>query len=109
MKALKQLQQAMKKLKIAHCAQENDTQMKRLSGIVSQKSKAEYLVCRRERYPSSSLAGRSAMIDKVSEVLGWELKHTNKVLLSKCRVKGGVAIDARENHRKFSKKSKVTQ
>lgn len=47
---------------------------------MSQKSREEYLESCRERYPSRNRAGRSAMIDEVSDVLGWDRKHTIKAL-----------------------------
>jgi hypothetical protein len=56
--------------------------MKLLSGIMSQKSKEEYLESCRARYPSRNRQGKSTMIDEVS-VLGWERKHTIKALNGK--------------------------
>jgi len=47
---------------------------------MSQKSKIEYLESCRTRYPSRNRAGRSAMIDEVSDTLGWERKHAIKAL-----------------------------
>jgi hypothetical protein len=49
---------------------------------MSQKSKIEYLESCRARYPSRNRVGRSAMIDEVSDALGWERKHTIKALNS---------------------------
>jgi hypothetical protein len=54
--------------------------MKTLSGIMSQKSKIEYLESCRARYPGRNRAGKSAMIDQVSDTLGWERKHAIKAL-----------------------------
>ena len=54
--------------------------MKLLSGIMSQKSKEEYLESCRARYPSRNREGKSAMIDEVSDIMGWERKHTIKAL-----------------------------
>ena len=54
--------------------------MKTLSGIMSQKSKEEYMESCRERYARRNRAGRSAMIDEVSDTLGWDRKHTIKAL-----------------------------
>jgi len=47
---------------------------------MSQKSKNEYLESCRARYASRNRAGRSTMIDEVSEVQGWDRKHTIKAL-----------------------------
>ncbi len=44
--------------------------MKTLSGIMSHKSKEEYLESCRQRYPGRNRAGKSAMIDEVSDALG---------------------------------------
>jgi len=57
--------------------------MRTLTGIMSQKSKTEYLESCRARYPSRNRAGRSAMIDEVSDTLGWDRKHTIKALNGK--------------------------
>jgi hypothetical protein len=57
--------------------------MKLLSGMMSQKSKEEYLENCRARYPSRNRQGKSAMIDEVSDVLGWDRKHTIKALNGK--------------------------
>lgn len=54
--------------------------MKTLSGIMSHQSKEEYLESCRRRYPSRNRAGKSAMIDEVSDTLGWDRKHTIKAL-----------------------------
>jgi hypothetical protein len=54
--------------------------MRTLTGIMSQKSKIEYLESCRARYPSRNRVCRSAMIDEVSDALGWERKHTIKAL-----------------------------
>ncbi len=43
-----------------------------LTGIMSQKSQIEYLESSRARDPSRNRAGRSAMIDALSDTLGWE-------------------------------------
>jgi hypothetical protein len=50
---------------------------------MSQKSKIEYLESCRARYPSRNRAGKSAMIDEVSDTLGWERKHAIKALNGK--------------------------
>ena len=50
---------------------------------MSQKSKIEYLESCRVRYPSRNRAGRSAMIDEVSDTLGWDRKHAIKALNGK--------------------------
>jgi hypothetical protein len=57
--------------------------MQTISGIMSQKSKAEYLESCRARYSKRNRAGRSAMIDEVSDVLGWNRKHAIKALNGK--------------------------
>jgi hypothetical protein len=54
--------------------------MKTLSGIMSHQSKEEYLESCRQRYPSRNRLGKSAMIDEVSDTLGWDRKHTIKAL-----------------------------
>ncbi|NJM36631.1 MAG: hypothetical protein HC845_01455 [Akkermansiaceae bacterium] len=54
--------------------------MKSLSRIMSQTSKAQYLENCRRRYLSRNWQGKSAMIDEVSDTMGWERKHTIKVL-----------------------------
>lgn len=54
--------------------------MRTLSGIMSKKSKEEYIESCRQRYPSRNRAGRSAMIDEVCDSLGWERKHAIKAL-----------------------------
>lgn len=61
----------------------NDTQMKTLSGIMSNKSKTEYLENCRARYPSRNRKGKSTMIDEVCDTLGWERKHAIKALNDK--------------------------
>lgn len=65
--------------------------MKTLSGIMSQKSKEEYLGSCRARYASRNRKGKSAMIDEVSDTLGWDRKHTIKALNGRvslgCRAK----------------------
>jgi len=71
------------------CARKNDTGMRTLIGIISRKSKKEYLESCRARYPSLNRAGSSAMIDEVSDALNWDRKHTIKAL--HCRVSLGVA------------------
>lgn len=50
---------------------------------MSNKSKEEYLESCRQRYPSRNRMGRSAMIDEVSDTLGWNRKHTIKALNGK--------------------------
>jgi hypothetical protein len=57
--------------------------MKSISGIMSNQSKKEYLEACRVRYPSRNRAGKSAMIDEVSDALGWNRKHTIKALNGK--------------------------
>ena len=57
--------------------------MKTQSGVMSQRSKEEYLEICRRRYPSRNRAGKSAMIDDVSDTLGWDRKHTIKALNGK--------------------------
>lgn len=54
--------------------------MRTLTGILSQKSKIEYLESCRARYPSRNRVARSAMIDEVSDTFGWDRKHTIKAL-----------------------------
>ncbi len=48
--------------------------------IMSKWSKKEYLESCRWRYPGRNRAGKSAMIDEVSDSLGWDRKHTIKAL-----------------------------
>ncbi len=60
--------------------------MKTLSGIMSHQSKEEYLESSRARYPSRDRGGKSAMIDEVSDIFGWERKHTIKALNGKVRL-----------------------
>ena len=67
--------------------------MKTLSGIMSHQSKEEYLESCRARYPSRDRGGKSAMIDEVSDVFGWERKHTIKAL------NGKVSLGARAQKR----------
>jgi hypothetical protein len=50
---------------------------------MSHTSKEEYLDSCRRRYPSRNRAGKSAMIDEVSDTLGWNRKHTIKALNGK--------------------------
>jgi hypothetical protein len=57
--------------------------MKPISEIMSNQSKEEYLNSCRIRYPSSNRKGKSAMIDEVSDTLGWDRKHTIKALNGK--------------------------
>ena len=47
---------------------------------MSHKSQEEYLESCRQRYPNRNRAGKSAMIDEVSDTLGWDRKHTIKAL-----------------------------
>jgi hypothetical protein len=47
---------------------------------MSHTSKEHYLESYRQRYPSRNRAGKSAMIDEVSDTLGWDRKHTIKAL-----------------------------
>jgi hypothetical protein len=65
---------------VSRCARKNDTRMRTLAGIMSQKSKIEYLENCRARYPSRNRVGRSAMIDGVGDTLGWDRKHAIKAL-----------------------------
>jgi len=57
--------------------------MKIISGIMSNLSKQEYIEARRLCHPSRNRAGKSAMIDEVSDTLGWDRKHTIKALNEK--------------------------
>jgi hypothetical protein len=57
--------------------------MNTLSGIMSKTSKEEYLESCRRRYVSRNRQGKSAMIDEVSDALGWDRKHTIKALNGK--------------------------
>lgn len=50
---------------------------------MSKQSKEQYLESCRARYPSRNRAGKSAMIDEVSDTLGWERKHAIKALNGK--------------------------
>ena len=54
--------------------------METLTGIMGQQSKNEYLKSCRARYPGRNRAGKTAMIDEVSDTLGWDRKHTIKAL-----------------------------
>jgi hypothetical protein len=54
--------------------------MKTLSGIMSEQSKREYLESSRARYSARNRAGKSLLIDEVSDVFGWDRKHTIKAL-----------------------------
>ena len=47
---------------------------------MSNKSKEQYLESCRVRYLSRNRAGKSKMIDEVSDTLGWDRKHTIKAL-----------------------------
>jgi len=47
---------------------------------MSEKSKREYLESSRARYPARNRAGKSLLIDEVSDVFGWHRKHTIKAL-----------------------------
>lgn len=47
---------------------------------MSHTSKEEYLESCRQRYPSRNRAGKSAMIDEISDTLGWDRKHAIKAL-----------------------------
>ena len=47
---------------------------------MSHTSKEHYLESCRQRYPSRNRAGKSTMIDEVSDTLGWDRKHTIKAL-----------------------------
>ena len=60
--------------------------MKTLSGIMSHTSREEYLESCRERYRSRGRAGKSTMIDEVSDTLGWSRKHTIKALRGKVKL-----------------------
>jgi hypothetical protein len=50
---------------------------------MSHQSKEEYIESSRARYPSRNRAGKRAMIDEVSDVLGRGRKHTIKALNGK--------------------------
>ena len=50
------------------------------AGIMSQRSKEEYLRSCRTRYAARNRAGKSAMIDEVADTLGWDRKHAIKAL-----------------------------
>jgi hypothetical protein len=54
--------------------------MKTLSEIMSHQSKEEYLESCRERYPSRNRAGKTAMINEISDTFGWDRKHAIKAL-----------------------------
>jgi len=54
--------------------------MKTKSGPMSKKSKSEYLEMCRRRYGRRNREGKTVMIDEVSEVMGWDRKHTIKAL-----------------------------
>ena len=47
---------------------------------MSHTSNEEWQESCRERYPGRNRAGRSAMIDEVSDTLGWDRKHIFKAL-----------------------------
>jgi hypothetical protein len=66
-----------------HCARKNENQMHTITGIMSQKSKAEYLESCRARHPDRNRAGKSAMIGEVSDTLRWDRKHAIKALKRK--------------------------
>ena len=66
---------------------------------MSHTSKEEYLESCRERYPGRNRAGRSAMIDEVSDTLGWDRKHTLKALNR--QVSQGKKTKAREGNVRF--------
>ena len=67
--------------------------MKLLSEIMSKENKEAYLESCRARYPSRNKAGRTRMIDEVSDTLGWNRKHTIKAL------NGHVSLGAKANKR----------
>jgi len=90
---------------VAHCARKNDTQMKTLSGIMSHQSKEEYIESCRERYPIRNRAGKGAMIDEVSDTLGWERKHTIKALNGKVSL--GKKANKRDSKPKYTDAEKV--
>ena len=50
---------------------------------MSKTSKEQYLESCRRRYASRNRRGKSAMIDEVSDALGWDRKHTIKALNGK--------------------------
>ena len=50
---------------------------------MSHTSKEQYLESCRQRYPNRNRAGKGAMIDEVSDTLGWDRKHTIKALNGK--------------------------
>jgi len=78
--------------------------MKTRSGIMSQPTREEYLKNARQRYLKRNRVGRSAMIDEVSETLGWERKHTIKTLNGKVALgmkaerRGSKATHGEEEH-----------
>ena len=47
---------------------------------MSHQSKEEYLESCRKRYPSRNRAGRTAMINEISDTFGWDRKHAIKAL-----------------------------
>jgi len=54
--------------------------MKKETGTMSKQSKSELLEYCRKRYGRRNREGKSAMIDELSEVMGWGRKHTIKAL-----------------------------
>jgi hypothetical protein len=57
--------------------------MRELSGIMGKASKDEYLESCRVRYAGRNRAGKSLMIDELSDTFGWDRKHTIKALNGK--------------------------
>lgn len=77
-----------KEAEAGRCARKNDTRMRMPPGIMSQKSKIEYLESCHTCYPSRNRDGRSAMIE-VSDALGWDRKHAIKALNGKASLGQG--------------------
>ena len=57
--------------------------MRELSGIMGKAGTEEYLESCRARYAGRNREGKGLMIDEVSDVFGWDRKHTIKVLNGK--------------------------
>lgn len=58
--------------------------MKRKTGSMSQTSTEELIRNRRKSYSQRNRAGKSQMITEIANTLGWDRKHTIKVLNGKC-------------------------
>ena len=72
---------------------------------MSHQSKEEYIESCRERYPIRNRAGKGAMIDEVSDTLGWERKHTIKALNGKVSL--GKKANKRDSKPKYTEAEKV--